>query len=76
MHWFAKQYGSLAIWSTQGMEKTHYYQARTGYFNHTRYGGGANKANSLEELHQWTYRLMHRTHRKEQVKESQILAKQ
>ena len=72
MPWFARQYGSLAIWSTQGMEKTHY-QARTGYFTHTRHGGGADKANSLEELHQWTYRkLMHRSHRKDQVKDSQI----
>ncbi|MCO5559303.1 hypothetical protein L7F22_012899 [Adiantum nelumboides] len=70
--WFARQYESLAIWSTQGMEKTHY-QARTGYFSHTRHGGGADKANSLEELHQWTYRkLMHKSHRKEQVKDSQI----
>ena len=52
--WFAKKYGSLSIWSTQGMEKAHY-QARTSYFKHTRHGGGVEKANSLEELHQWTY---------------------
>ena len=37
--WFAKQYGCPAIWSTQGMEKTHY-QARGAYFCHTQHGGG------------------------------------
>ena len=38
---------------TQGMEKT-YYMARTGYFKHTRHGGGKVRANSLLELHQQT----------------------
>lgn len=54
------------------MEKTHY-QARSGYFKHTRHGGGVDKANSLEELHQWTYRkLIHRAHRKKQIETSSL----
>ena len=48
----------------QGMEKTHY-MARTGYFKHTRHGGGKYRANSLLELHQWNYRrLFHRENQK------------
>ena len=70
--YFAKTYGSLSIWSTQGMEKTHY-MARTGYFKHTRHGGGKDRANSLLELHQWTYRrLIHRARQKELLKHSEI----
>lgn len=70
---FAKKYGSLSIWSTQGMEKSHY-MARTGYFKHTRHGGGKNRANSLLELHQWTYRrLFHRAQLKEQLKSSELI---
>lgn len=53
--WFIKEYGSLSIWSTQGMEKSHYV-ARSRYFRHTRHGGGKNKANSLLEVFQWFYR--------------------
>lgn len=63
-----KQYGSLSIWSTQGMEKSHY-QARTRYFRHTRHGGGANKANSLLEVFQWFYRqVWHRSKAQEKKK--------
>ena len=54
------------------MEKTHY-QARSGYFKHTRHGGGVTKANSLHELHQWTYqKLIHRAHNKKMLQESQV----
>lgn len=54
------------------MEKTHY-QARTGYFKHTRHGGGVTKANSLQELHQWTYRkLVHRAHNKKNFEASKV----
>lgn len=70
--WFAKEYGSLSIWSTQGMEKTHY-QARTGYFSHTRHGGGSERANSLEELHQWTYRkLLHKIQSRDALRDHHL----
>lgn len=69
---FAKTYGSLSVWSTQGMEKTHYL-ARTGYFKHTRHGGGKTRANSLLELHQWNYRrLFHRANQKSLLNSSPI----
>lgn len=53
--WFTKKYGSLSIWSTQGMEKSHY-QARGAFFRHTRHGGGRIRANSLKEVFEWFYR--------------------
>ena len=44
-----------------------------GYFKHTRHGGGATKANSLQELHQWTYRkLVHRAHNKKMLEASKV----
>lgn len=55
MPWFTKTYGSAAIWSTQGMEKSHY-QARGAYFCHTQHGGGAIRANSYMEVFYWFYR--------------------
>lgn len=59
--WFIKEYGCLSIWSTQGMEKSHYV-ARSRYFRHTRHGGGKTKANSLLEVFQWFYRQkLHQT---------------
>lgn len=55
------------------MEKSHY-MARTGYFKHTRHGGGKNRANSLLELHQWTYRkLFHRAQLKDKLKSSELV---
>lgn len=34
--WFAKEYGSLGIWNTQGMEKSHK-QARVAYHKSTQH---------------------------------------
>ena len=33
------EYGSLALWSNQGMEQSHY-QTKAAYFKNTRHGGG------------------------------------
>ena len=44
--WFAKQYGAPGIWSTQGLEKSHY-QARSAFFRHTRHGGGTERTNKI-----------------------------
>ena len=55
MPYFIDKYGDPSIWSTQGMEKSHY-MARNAYFRHTQHGGGSKKANSLCELFQWFYR--------------------
>ena len=53
--WFAKQYGAPGIWSTQGLEKSHY-QARGAFFRHTRHGGGRERVDSLREVFEWFYR--------------------
>ena len=68
--WFIKQYGFLSIWSTQGMEKSHY-QARTRYFKHTRHGGGRQRANSLLEVFQWFYRQIWQKYKLQNSLESQ-----
>lgn len=49
------KYGSLEIWSTQGMEKSHY-RARGVYFKNTRHGGGKVRSNYLEEMFNWFFR--------------------
>ena len=43
--YFKDEYGSLALWSTQGMEHSHY-QAKAVYFKNTRHGGGSTKSNA------------------------------
>lgn len=53
--YFARQYGSLGIWSTQGMERSHW-QARCAYQRSTQHGGGVNKSNPMKQLCQWWYR--------------------
>lgn len=53
--WFLKTYGSLAIWNTQGMEKSHY-RAKAAYFKNSRHGGGKGLSNALVEIFQWFYR--------------------
>lgn len=50
-----KTYGSLAIWNTQGMEKSHY-RAKAAYFKNSRHGGGKGLSNALVEIFQWFYR--------------------
>lgn len=53
--YFVNNQGPLAIWNTQGMEKSHY-QARTSFFKCTRHGGGQTRSNALIELFDWFYR--------------------
>ncbi len=47
--------GSLEIFSTQGMEKSHY-RARGVYFKNTRHGGGIVRTTYLVEMFNWFYR--------------------
>ena len=53
--WFAKEYGSLAIWNTQGMEKSHK-QARVAYQKNSQHGGSSSLSNPLVQMFQWFYR--------------------
>ena len=43
------------MFSTQGMEKSHY-RARGVYFKNTRHGGGQVRSNYLAEMFNWFFR--------------------
>ena len=49
------KYGSLEIWSTQGMEKSHY-RARGVFLKNTQHGGGRVRSNYLEDMFNWFFR--------------------
>ena len=49
------KYGSLEIWNTQGMEKSHY-RARGVFFKNTQHGGGRVRSCYLEEMFNWFFR--------------------
>ena len=53
--WFANEYGSLGIWNTQGMEKSHK-QERVAYHKSSQHGGGSTLLNPLVQMFQWFYR--------------------
>ena len=55
--YFLDEYGSLALWSTQGMERSHY-QAKGSYFKNTQHGGGGKKSNALHEMFNWFYQTL------------------
>lgn len=55
--YFLDRYGSLALWSNQGMERSHY-QAKAAYFKSTRHGGGTRRSNALHEMFNWFYRVL------------------
>ena len=55
--YFLDEYGSLGLWSTQGMERSHY-QAKVVYFKNTRHGGGVTKSNALHEMFNWFYKTL------------------
>ena len=52
--WFMNNYGSLEMWSTQGMEKSHY-RARGVFFKHTPHGGGKIRSIYLKEMFNWFF---------------------
>ena len=51
------EYGSLGLWSTQGMERSHY-QEKAMYFKNTQHGGVITKSNALHEMFKWFYRSL------------------
>ena len=66
--WFVNEYGSLALWSTQGMEKSHY-QCKTSFSKHTQHGGGVNGHSAIIQAFEWWYRLIqHREEEKETIR--------
>lgn len=54
---FLDRYGSLGLWSNQGMERSHY-QAKAAYFKSTRHGGGTRRSNALHEMFNWFYQVL------------------
>ena len=52
--WLIEKYGSLNMWSAQGMEKSHY-ATRCAYFKSTHHGSGVFCSNALHEMFEWFY---------------------
>ena len=70
--WFVKQYGPLARWNTQGMEKSHY-KVKVVYFKNSRHGGEITQSNALHGMFDWFYRcLCEREQKSIKEKESTI----
>lgn len=44
--WFVEEYGSLSIWSCQGMEKSHH-AAKAATQAHTQHGGTGNRTSII-----------------------------
>jgi hypothetical protein len=62
--WFVGEYGSLNVWSCQGMEKSHY-AAKAAYQALTQHGGTRNKTSAILQLYEHWYRnIQHRFARK------------
>jgi hypothetical protein len=53
--WFVGEYGSLSVWSCQGMEKSHY-AAKAAYQAYTQHGGTRNKTSAILQLYEHWYR--------------------
>lgn len=73
--WYVDTYGSLAIWSCQGMEKSHYL-AKSAYQRHTQHGGGRSKKSPLEQTYQHWYRIIQHRFRNEVKKAKDMEALQ
>lgn len=54
---FVEKYGSLAVWSCQGMENSHH-AAKTAYQRHTQHSGGRVKKSPLVQTFQHWYRII------------------
>lgn len=64
--WFVENYGSLSVWSCQGMEKSHH-AAKAATQGHTQHGGTAARTSVIVQQYEWWYRcIQHRYTRKEQ----------
>lgn len=52
-----EKYGSLAVWSCQGMENSHH-AAKTAYARHTQHSGGKTRKSPLLQTFQHWYRII------------------
>jgi hypothetical protein len=62
--WFVNKYGSLSVWSCQGMEKSHH-AAKAANQAHTQHGGSKARPSAIVQQYQHWYRnIQHRYARK------------
>lgn len=65
--YFVGRYGSLAIWSCQGLENSHH-AAKDAYQRHTQHSCGKSRKSPLLQTYQHWYRIIaHRFRNKENV---------
>ena len=58
--WFVEKYGSLSVWSCQGMEKSHH-AAKAATQSHSQHGGTEKHHSIIVQQYQWWYRcIQHR----------------
>jgi len=71
--WFVEKYGSLSVWSCQGMEKSHHAaKASTQY--HSQHGGTTKRVSIVVQQYQFWYRnIQHRYEAKLELKRQQAL---
>jgi len=55
--WFVEEYGSLSVWSCQGMENSHH-AAKSAYQRHTQHSGGRNRKSALLQTYEHWYRII------------------
>ena len=72
--WFMNKYGSLEMWSTQGMEKSHY-RARGVFFKHTGHGSGKICSIYLKEMFNWFFRCTFGRYLSREIAQKSALAK-
>lgn len=56
-NFFVETYGSLAVWSCQGMENSHH-AAKTTYQRHTQHSGGKHRKSAIVQTFQNWYRII------------------
>lgn len=65
--WFVMEYGSLSVWSCQGLENSHH-AAKNAYHKHTQHGGSKHRISPLIQTYQHWYRIIqHRFHNKDNI---------
>ena len=66
---FLEKYGSLAVWSCQGMENSHH-AAKTTYSGHTQHSGGKLKKSPLLQTFQHWFRIVGHRFRNQETEAS------
>jgi hypothetical protein len=72
--WFVQEYGSLAVWNNQGMEKSHH-AAKSSLQHHTQHGGTERRTSAIVQQYQHWYRnIQHRFANKAKLREISLHA--